>query len=115
MAQRFFAASGLKGEFDLEAFDRMAGLCKVFRTERGFIMGMITPAWGAPKWLTAVEFAWWSEDGKGLHLLRQFERWAQEQGAHEVRMTTLAALPGAEKILRRKGYEPAEISWSRFL
>lgn len=77
--------------------------------------GVIVPSAVDPDWKMAVELAWWSEDRKGMHLLRQFEKWAKESGASEVRMTTLASLPRASKIMERVGYRSAEISWTKVI
>lgn len=86
----------------------------VLMTERGVIGGALSAAYCDPEWLYAVELFWWAR-GDGLALLHEFERWAQQAGANEVRMTSLAALPRADRILRASGYEPAEISYSRVI
>lgn len=103
--------------FDEDAFlsvmgniDAQGGL---FQSERGFIAGMIVPTLCDPNWKMAVELAWWAEDGSGQRLLRDFEKWAADNGASEVRMTTLANLPAAEKIMKRRGYAPTETSWTK--
>ncbi len=84
----------------------------VLMTDRGVIGGAVHPAYCDPAWLYAVEMFWWAH-GDGLALLRAFERWAQQAGAKEIRMTSLAALPRADRLLRCVGYSPAEISYSK--
>lgn len=84
----------------------------VLLSEGGMIGGMLAPAYCAPSWVMAVELFWWAESG-GLALLSAFEEWAEGMGASEVRMTSLAALPRADKLLRRKGYDAAEISYRK--
>jgi len=84
----------------------------VLMTDRGVIGGAINPAYCDPSWLYAVELFWWAQ-GDGLKLLRAFEGWAQQAGAKEIRMTSLAALPRADRLLRCVGYAPAEVSYSK--
>lgn len=83
-------------------------------SETGMILGVLSPAYCRPNWQMAVEMAWWAERG-GLALLRGFEEWAVKQGASEVRMTSLAALPRADRLLTRLGYSPAEISYRKVI
>lgn len=115
MGRRFHAATGHPSSFCADAFcemlDRVEAQGGLFTSRRGMIGGIIAPMWCAPDWKAAVELFWWAEDGQGLRLLRRFEAWAKEKGANEVRMTTLAAMPDAEKALR--GYERVETSWTR--
>ena len=119
MGQRFHAASSVPCSFDEDAFLAAMEGCKaqggVFQTEKGFIAGVLAPLPIDPQWTVAVELAWWSEDGKGLSLLRKFERWARESGAREIRMTTLADMPKASEIMKRLGYHSAEISWTKVI
>lgn len=117
MGRRFHEATGHPSSFCADAFnaalDQIEAGGGLFTSERGMIGGILAPMWCAPGWLSAVELFWWAEDGQGLRLLRRFEQWAREQGAQEVRMTTLAAMPDAERALR--GYERTETSWTRIL
>jgi len=117
MGRRFFAASELPGEFDATAFlDTVARIEAdggLFTSPKGMLGGVIAPGWCAPDWTAAVELFWWAEDGQGLRLLRRFEEWAKDRGANEIRMTTLAAMPRAEKLLR--GYRRTETSWSKVI
>lgn len=118
MGRAFHAASGMPFAFDVDVmtgvFTRMidADEATVLMTDRGMIGGMLNPAYCDPSWVYAVEMFWWAR-GDGLALLHAFEEWAQNAGASEVRMTSLAALPRADGILRRVGYAPAEISYSK--
>jgi GNAT superfamily N-acetyltransferase len=116
----FHAASGMLAPFDAEAtrvfVARLieASGAVVLMHERGMIGGLLSPAYCAPQWVIAVELFWWAESG-GMALLRAFEAWAKENGASEVRMTTLAALPRAEGVLKRAGYSPAELSHAKVI
>lgn len=118
--QAFHAASGFPMGFDVSAVSALlSGLISsdsgaVFCTDHGLIGGAITPAYCDPKWLIAVELFWWATKD-GLALLHAFEVWAKERGAQEVRMTSLAALPRADAILKRKGYAPCEISYQKVM
>lgn len=84
----------------------------VIMSDTGMIGGVLSPAYCDPEWIMAVEMFWWAERD-GLALLKAFEDWAAENGASEVRMTSLAALPRADAILQRKGYEAMEISYQK--
>ena len=115
MGRKFHAATGHASRFDEAAFcvalDQIEAQGGLFTSKRGMIGGVIAPMWCAPDWKAAVELFWWAEDGQGLRLLRRFEQWARDMGAQEIRMTTLAAMPEAERALRH--YERAETSWTR--
>lgn len=120
LGHRFHAQSGVPFKFDDEAVTRLVeGLLEsdaatVLISEHGLIGGMLSPAYCDPQWLMAVELFWWA-DRDGLALLRAFEAWAAGVGAQEVRMTSLAALPRADGILKRKGYAPMEISYQKVI
>lgn len=117
MGRRFHQASAAPFGFVDEAFlavmDKCAEAGGLFQTEGGFLAGMIVPTMCDPNWKMAVELAWWAEDRQGLRLLGDFEKWARKNGANEIRMTTLAALPAADSIMHRRGYKPAETSWTK--
>lgn len=113
---RFHASARLPSQFDPAATQAFLTACitqgAVFVTDRGCIGGMLAPHWCDPSHVMAVEM-FWHADGEGLALLGQFERWAREVGASEVRMTSLASLPRADRLLKAKGYAPCEISYSK--
>ncbi len=118
MGAKFHAMSESRFGYDEDAASSFAkGLIEgdagaVFLSDHGVIGGALTPAYCCPAWVFAVELFWWAEKD-GLALLRRFEEWAKEMGANEVRMTSLASLPRADAVLRRKGYEQMEISYSK--
>lgn len=116
MGKRFHAQSRQPMRYDEAAIaallGKMAG--SVFMHEHGCIGGVLAPAYCDPQWIMAVELFWWA-DRDGLQLLRAFEEWAVESGANEIRMTSLASLPRADVLLRRKGYAATEISYSRVI
>jgi len=118
MGKAFHAESGMPFNFDVDAVASVltnmigADSAAILMTERGVIGGLLQPAYCDPEWIYAVELFWWAR-GDGLALLRAFERWAQQAGAREVRMTSLAALPRADRLLRCVGYAPAEVSYSK--
>ena len=86
----------------------------VFISGTGMIGGVLTPAYCASSWIMAVELFWWAEQG-GVKLLKAFEDWAEEMGANEVRMTSLAALERADGLLKRLDYAPTEISYRKLV
>lgn len=119
MGASFHAAAKHPSRYNPEhARDLLEAMFKqgaVFRSDKGMIGGLLSPAYCNRNWLMAVELFWWSEDRQGLKLLRAFERWAKDVGADEVRMTTLASHPDVETIISRMGYAPAEISHVKVL
>lgn len=119
IARKFHDAAQLPFEIDLAAVEAsLLGMMKsgcVLVTDGGAIGGVLGPAWTQPQWIYAVELFWWSEDGQGLPLLRGFEDWARGAGAKEIRMTSLASLTRAHKVLERSGYQHSENSYGRVL
>ena len=117
---KFHAASQMPMRFDRDAMENVFngmienGAAALLVSETGVIGGMLSPAYCDPAWVIAVELFWWAERD-GLALLHAFEAWAKDAGAHEVRMTSLAALPRADAILKRKGYAPTEISYQKVM
>lgn len=116
--ERFHAASGTVVPFDADHTAQfLGGLIRqgiVLMHGYGMIGGMIAPAFCNGNWRQAHELFWWAERG-GLALLRAFEAWAVGEGAHEARMSSLASLPRADAVLRRKGYAATELSYSKVL
>lgn len=119
MARAFFDASQQPGDFDEEWVAHfMAAMMQtgvILRSDHGFIAGQIAPHHVAKGRSMAIELAWWATDGKGRGLLRAFEEWARENGASEVRMTSLAAIPRSGRLLQAMGYAPVEISHTKEL
>jgi len=119
-ARAFHAQAAIGPDFDpatVQGF--LAGMIggensAVMMTDHGAIGGVLVPAYCDPTWKIAVELFWWAEKG-GLALLAAFEKWAADMGANEVRMTSLASLPRADRVLRLKGYQPAEISYQKVI
>lgn len=120
MGRKFHAQSGLPFGFDEGAVvDLLAGMiespaAEILMTDRGAIGGVLNPAYCDSSWIMAVELFWWAE-GDGLALLKAFEDWAAEMEASEIRMTSIYDLPRADRLLRRKGYGPTEISYSKVI
>lgn len=118
--RRFHGLSGVSFRYDDDAISRLlegmigSESATVIMSDHGVIGGMLSPAYCDPQWMMAVELFWWAERD-GLALLRAFEDWAAGVGAQEVRMTSLAALPRADGILKRKGYAPMEISYQKVI
>lgn len=120
MGRRFHAASQMPFSYDEAAvsslLDRLiaSDTGAVLMSDHGVIGGAIVPAYCDPNWMIAVELFWWAEKG-GIPLLRSFEDWAISMNANEIRMTSLASLPRADRLLRVKGYAPCEISYQRIV
>lgn len=117
---KFHAMSRQPFHFDTAAAEKFAHILiknadsQIFVSDTGMIGGVLTPAFCAPNWVMAVELFWWAEKD-GLKLLQAFEDWAAESGAQEVRMTSLDALPRADRLLRECSFEPAEISYRKVI
>ena len=82
-----------------------------FRTERGAIIGYYVDD-PVRDDLVLVEMGWYCTDRQGIKLLSRFIEQAVEDGADEVRMSTLEANTAAKRILERKGFRPLETSHS---
>ena len=119
LLERFHEVSGQPFAFNPDAVSgavegMMADGC-VLVSERGVIGGILGRAWADPEWVYACELFWWAEDGSGARLLRGFEEWAREAGAREVRMTSLAHLGRAGRLLEARGYTLQELSFGKAL
>lgn len=118
-ARKFHGASGWKCEFNPAASEQtITSLIRgdeatIIRSPSGMIGGQIAPFYASPDWRAAVELFWWAEGGSGRALLAAFEMWAKDMNADEIRMTSLASLPRADGLLKRLGYAPAEISYTK--
>ena len=121
MGRKFHKMSKMPCQFDEDAFSGLLlGLmksdeCALFVSDGGFVGGVLVPAYCDPKWIQALELFWFSESGHGMRLLREFEAWANDIGANEVRMSSIGGLGRAEKIYSKIGYSVAEYSYSRVL
>lgn len=121
MGRKFHNAAGVVAPYSEDAtaqtlqalIDSPDGVLLV--SDGGMIGGATMSAYCSDDWKIAVEMFWWCEDKQGLKLLRGFEEWAREQGANEVRMTTIHSLEGAARILGRKGYAPREVSHGKVI
>ena len=82
---------------------------------RGFIAGLVHPAWFSPHTKIAMEMAWWMEEDyrkgtAGVRLVQAYESWAKQTGASFICMSDLivngeAPLSG---LLPRMGYRLTE-------
>mgnify|MGYP003650410356 CR=1 FL=1 len=82
----------------------------VLISDGGFIAGEVVRTIISPV-PVAFEHGWFASDRSGLRLLSAFEAWAAEMGCQMIKMSTAANASGAGKILRRRGYAPAELAW----
>ncbi len=78
----------------------------VYVSDGGFIAGSLQPTIINPA-RVAMEHGWFARDRSGMRLLRSFERWAVDQGAVMVKMSTGAVGPD----LGRLGYTMTEQNW----
>lgn len=118
MGMRFIARAGTPATEVTNATQFFAGLIDnpagvIFRTDGGFLAAFVAPLYYRPDYLQAHEALWWSEDGRGLRLLRAYEAWAREMGAHEILMSSLHGITGdpVGKLMRRNGYVPRDITY----
>ncbi len=77
--------------------------------DRGMIGGLV---FGHPfSGRKVFQELFWRNEGppmQGVRLLEMAERLAKERGCERSMMIEIASMPGAERIYRRRGYEPAE-------
>ena len=78
----------------------------VYVSDGGFIAGSLQPTIINPA-RCAMEHGWFARDRSGMRLLRSVERWAVDQGAVMVKMSTGAVGPD----LGRLGYTMTEQNW----
>lgn len=120
MGRKFHSASQMPFRYDEGAVSALlerlvaSDAGAVLMSDHGVIGGAIVPAYCDPNWMMAVELFWWADKG-GIPLLRGFEDWAISMNVNEIRMTSLASLPRADRLLRAKGYAPCEISYQRIV
>jgi L-amino acid N-acyltransferase YncA len=77
----------------------------IFITKAGFISALLVPD-PVREYDIMLETGWYSDDGQGAKLLLKLIRYAKEQGANEVRASTLdTSPPEAEALLSRLGFE----------
>lgn len=84
--------------------------------EGGILLARIGPSLLGP-FLAAEEVVWWVEPvfrGHSLSMLREYEQWAADKGAHAVKVASLAVFPETEKLYERLGYERLETSWVKW-
>jgi hypothetical protein len=119
MGKRFHGRAGLPGEYDTVATGHFIEiLCQrgvVLIGDRAMIGGMMVPSYCAPAWWQAVELFWWSESRDGIRLLDAFEAWARENGADEVRMSSIERFRGDRigRLLAKRGYAVTEVSYGK--
>lgn len=80
-----------------------------FRTDNGAIIGTIEED-PFRDYVVLQERGWFSTDRSGIQLLRAFTDYGVELGVNEIRMCTLEANAGVQRILSRYGYTPIETS-----
>lgn len=81
----------------------------------GFMAASIVPCWFNQRLRIALENVWWMQPEfrnrpEGIRMLREFERWAKDQGAQVACMSDIVLEAGspAGSILQRLGYEVTE-------
>lgn len=87
----------------------------------GMIGLLVAPSLMNHAYRVASEIMWWVDadarfSGAGLHLIRAAENAAREAGAIELTMVRLDNSPrAAELVYLRRGYRPAEHSYTKVL
>jgi GNAT superfamily N-acetyltransferase len=81
----------------------------VFIGKAGAIGGMMQPLPFDASGKYATELFWWSEGGEGIRLLNAYEKWAKDNGARNIIVSTIDTIESkAARILERRGYTPQE-------
>jgi GNAT superfamily N-acetyltransferase len=132
LAEEFYAASQFLKKFDAERF--IATWTRLLSERTGVIFlleqdGIVTGALGGVVYpepysgdLVATEFFWFVTESArggrgGIQLYREFESWARERGAAEIRMVHLLDLMPAkvERFYKHCGFEPIEVHFVKGL
>lgn len=71
-------------------------------TRGGYLGGMVQALGFSPKRI-ALEYAWYANDGRGMQLLRAFERWANRMGASAVVVHDYAGAGRLSSVLTKRG------------
>lgn len=85
---------------------------QIFQADKGFLMAVAQTAPTNADWLIAAEVFWWSRDGSGGALWRQFRKWAGEIGANEVRASCPVSAARVGKFWENTGMTNCEAVYS---
>lgn len=108
MLRRFFLKTGRRGEYRIDAVERMVRLLMeqgiLLVSDKGVIGGLLCPLWPTGE-IVAQEFFWWGD----AVLLGAFETRAREMGATAIQMTALEGR--VARHYARRGYRQLETVW----
>lgn len=81
-----------------------------FRSDNGFIFGALEldPLRGH---IVLKEHGWYCTDGTGIRLLKEFIRYGNNLGVHDVRVSTLSKNKRVGRVLERMGFTELETTW----
>lgn len=86
----------------------------------GMLAGMVAPMWCAPDTKCATELAWWMKPGHrhgmtAVRMVRDFEEWALQAGAHRVVLTSYPSEESnASRLAERLGYQLTETTYGKY-
>jgi len=115
---RLFARAIGEEPHDASLLDYMTGLIEqgiIYRSKQGMIGGIVvTQPWNRNRRM-AQELFWWSEDRKGMALMRAFEKWAEAQGVGReyVVFSTIGAPGRTDELMGKLGYKQVERAYRR--
>ena len=126
LARKFYASAPSLGNFDPDtavrgwAYFLQNGMGAIFVIEddgdiHGMIAALKTPDIHSGE-MKAVEMAWFVDEkhrGRGLLLLKEFEKWAKDNGCKKVCMMYLSDLmpEKLKAVYTRLGYKEVELSY----
>lgn len=86
----------------------------------GALAGIISSAWCAPELRTASALTWWMKPGHrfgmtAARMVRDFEEWALQAGAHRVVLTSYPSEESnASQLAERLGYQLTETTYGKY-
>lgn len=119
----FHAATGLPFPATVQWADRLYQTARTdpnwLCVERpgGILLGVVSPSLLGP-FRVAHEIAWWVDPahrGGSWGMVTEYEQWAIGNGVKAIELKSLAAMSDVGRLYARKGYEPVETSWVRWL
>jgi len=122
LANNFWELSGVPGDFESDRVATMGqGLIDMahgllLRGGDSMLGAVIMQPMHTANWDIAVELFWYSQDNTGARLYKEFEQWAEDMEADEIRLSSITSLgDSVARFASKREYVPWEVSYSLLL